>query len=626
MKAGHLSHEADILLRKWLHTSDLHIGKRLPSSRALAKLLDISAHAVRHAITRLSAEGIVEREGYKLFYASPPLIQTDFHCDLLMHRSFLHLKTYVKTAKSLGIDLKVHPWDSPEELTSLLHQLDSPKTEGLLFQPPVPISLWEPVMARLFDHGIPIVSICQYISKVPSVVFSYLQSTELVFKHLKELGHSEIVRVLNYHNGSVNNFWECLRRTIGTSSLEQREFIQSNLHSRQRDACELADKLATEWNQVTALIISWESVNILPYLLGELGRQKRQVPQDISIICMDDSKILQTCNPPISGIASDEALLAETALQMVQRIALKKRELGIMPPVSCIRIDQRLVLRSSTAAAPSFTSPVPVKERKEEHEIGSFSPEWIGNTKRLRQELEFSLRRPYCLAARSLESRFAQMDLGSFVNRPLNFRRGWLGDMPLPHFPPGRHVIHGVPFQVLGGASRDDHGAIIFHSSINTKSHAQSLPITLRIPIDSKADAIYILHGCGYTGFLQPFATYSFYHGKKIIESIPLVTLGQPPVSYDPARLSAEPHQPNIQDWWSAYPQMNFSNARMAPIAEYDGGNLLRCKYLYTLEWINPSPKTTISHLEISVDPNQPITLGMLAVTILRPIAPTPIS
>ncbi|MET0263424.1 MAG: hypothetical protein ABW223_11035, partial [Rariglobus sp.] len=77
---------------------------------------------------------------------------------------------------------------------------------------------------------------------------------------------------------------------------------------------------------------------------------------------------------------------------------------------------------------------------------------------------------------------------------------------------------------------------------------------------------------------------------------------------------------PNIQDWWPDFPHMDLPNARMAPIMESEeAGHLPRHVYLYTLEWINPSPDKVVDSLEISVDSSLSTTLGVLAVTAIKP-------
>jgi hypothetical protein len=209
------------------------------------------------------------------------------------------------------------------------------------------------------------------------------------------------------------------------------------------------------------------------------------------------------------------------------------------------------------------------------------------------------------------------VSLAPFVNRPLNFRKGWLGDLPLAHFDAGQHKIHGVPFEVLGGHSRKDCGAIVFRSMANKTGNSRVLPSRLRIPIGTRALSIYVLHGCGYSRFLASFARYDFFAGSKSLGSVPVVALGYPPHGCDAERFEKEAQKANIQDWWPDFPHVDFSNARRAPVVEGDAGDTNRHVFLYTLEWKNPFPGRKVTHMEIMSDPNQPTTLGVLAVSAL---------
>ncbi len=230
------------------------------------------------------------------------------------------------------------------------------------------------------------------------------------------------------------------------------------------------------------------------------------------------------------------------------------------------------------------------------------------------------VRRPYSLAAKASLSerpRFEPVNLRPFVNRPLRFRRGWLGDLPLPCLPPGRREIHGVPFDILGGSRRSDMGAVVFHSSVNRKGNAHELPDRLLIPIESRAEAIYLLHGCGYARSRQPFARYTVHGAKGPLGTVPLVSLGKDQSDGNVAGVTAA--KANIQDWWSDYPHRDFPGARMVPLLDAEGSLIKRHVFLYTLEWINPFPGRLVTHVEITVDPTVPTTLGLLAITVVKP-------
>ncbi|HSH95857.1 MAG TPA: substrate-binding domain-containing protein, partial [Roseimicrobium sp.] len=343
---------------------------------------------------------------------------------------------------------------------------------------------------------------------------------------------------------------------------------------------------------------------------------KLYVPKDLSLICLGDIPHLTTTNPPISTAAFDAQLIHETAFRLVQRLARKNQSTGLLPSPPCLAIHPYLVLRGSTRQVGSIA---PIKKRAESlPDASPVSLEHGATPADFKQALKAMLRRPYALTMTAEASRFSAIDLAPFVNRSLNYRKGWLGDLPLAHFGAGKHTIHGVPFQVLGGPSRTDRGAVIFRSLTNETGNAIGLPSRLKIPVRSRAAAVYILHGCGYTRLLSRFATYEFYAGTRRLGSVPLVALGQPPHDWDAAHFERNSQKANIQDWWSDFPHVDFPNARQAPVVPSDAEDKThRYAFLYTLEWKNPFPDLTISHMEITVDPAQSTTLGVLAISVL---------
>jgi hypothetical protein len=287
-----------------------------------------------------------------------------------------------------------------------------------------------------------------------------------------------------------------------------------------------------------------------------------------------------------------------------------------MPPVPCLNIEPYLKLRESTTPTATFAA-----RKKTSGAVAPVAAPPLDkgmDPGEIRQSLMAMLRRPYAVAMTAAPTRFTAIDLASHVNRPLNYRKGWLGDLPLVHLSAGRHVIHGIPFQLLGGPARTDCGAIVFRSKINETGNARGLPSRVKIPIGIKAEGVYILHGCGYTRFLTPFANYDFYSGKKLLGSVPMVALGQLPHDWDAAQFERDSQKANIQDWWSDFPHVDFPGARQAPVVPADDKVATnRYAFLYTLEWKNPRPHLRVTHVEISADAGQSTTLGVLAISVL---------
>ncbi|MDF3058985.1 MAG: hypothetical protein K0R17_3200 [Rariglobus sp.] len=623
MPYGVVISDAIRALREWLRSSDFKPGARLPSERQLVQQLGMKHNAINRAMSRLIAEGVVQREGYRLSYAGERRAAvTTLTCDLVLARRSLLLRSYRKVAKEAGIGLRLHYYESTEEAVAHLHALTLPGTEGVVFDPShmEAASAWEPAMVRLLTQGIPAISIRQHCSGVHCVLADYTRAVALACAHLEDSGHREMALLTIPPRAPValeiSEAWRALGSMRGGRATAARIGFYEDVRV---DARLIASKLVNEWKNVTALVVYAEHAPIVPHLLGELAKRKRQVPRDLSLLCLGDLPHLATSTPPIGAIAFDISLMQETVFRLAQRLARRKQEAGSRAIVTDIRIQPYLVSRGSVARIAPATSAnersrparaVPVVQAEQ----GRFE-----SPAELRSTLRAMWKRPYSLTATATAAKFKPVDLRPFVNRPLSFRKGWLGDLPLTHLTAGAHTIHGVPFQVLGGPSRKDHGAVVFRSMTNETGNARVLPSSVTIPIEENADAIYVLHGCGYARFLDRFATYEFYAGNKRLGTVPLVALGKPPLGFDPKKFEQEAQQANIQDWWPDFPHLDFLQARRAPIVEGEGQEVVsRHVYLYTLEWKNPFPGRKVSHLKITVNADQSTTLGVLAISVLR--------
>lgn len=601
-------------LRRWLDSANLSPGNRLPSERVLARELGMKHNAINRAMSRLLGEGVVRRDGYKLFYAGLEKPQESrFACDLVIARRSFFTKSYVKLAKELGIGLRVHQYDSGGDALSHFYHLDTPETECVIFEPPhlMPVPLWEPAVRKLLSHDIPAISARQAAPGVPCVDPDYTRAVELAFSHLRDNGHQEMALLTispRSESGlEIVSAWKSLRLRKGLASTARRIAYYSD--GREDDVQMIVEKLNGDWKGVSSLIIYSEHDPIVPHLLEGLARKGLRVPQDLAVVCIGDLPHLAATNPPVTTISFDAPLMQEVIFGLAQRLTRRRQDLRSHASAPRVRVQPHLIRRASSAAA----GPFPVKAIPSSRGPGAASPEPAAT------DFAQLLNRRYPMTSNANESRFEQVDLAEFVNRPLNFRKGWLGDLPLTNFATGRHKIHGVPFKVLGGHAREDCGAIVFRSTSNKTGNSRALPSRLRIPIETSALAVYILHGCGYSRYLSPFAQYDFYAGRRHLGSVPLVSLGYPPPDGDTRNFEKEAMRANIQDWWSDFPHLDFPCAWRAPVMEEKTGYLDRNVYLYTLEWRNPFPGRTITHMEIAVDAEKPTTLGVLAISLLKP-------
>lgn len=616
MSYGTVVSDAIGSLRQWLRSSNLKPGERIPSERRMMLELGLTHNAANRAMSRLIAEGVVRREGYKLYYGGERIDGTSLTCDLVVGRRSHFIRGYRKVAKALGIGLRVHFYASLHEAIAHLRQLKECGAECVLFDPPciLPVASWAPAMRELLENDIPAVSVGQYEEGLYCVLEDHTRAVGQVFSQLRELGHSELAlftlpprasAAAEIHDAWLSLPWGAKART----SAKRVAFYED----AREDVQILAQRLAEEWKDVTALVVHSVYEPILPHLLGEMAGRGRSVPKDLSIVALGDPKYAPTCVPAVSAVTFDYPLMHETAFRLAQRLVREKQHIGLLPPPACLRAHPGYSSRASVRSllGPALGAKTRDKEL-EEHSGDLLHPE-------SKQALRALLRKPYPLTLAASQARFSAVDIAPFVNRSLNYRKGWFGDLPLAHFAPGRHLVHGVPFDVRGGAKRTDNGAIVFRSRTNERGSSRELPSHVRIPINAKATAVYILHGCGYTRYLSPFASYEFCCGKKKLGEVKMIALGRSRYDWNSVRLKEDSAIANIQDWWGDFPHIDFPGSRQVPIIPPNNDTeVSRCAYLYTLEWKNPHPERTITHMDIKVDTDQSTTLGVIAITILK--------
>ncbi|MFA6288910.1 MAG: GntR family transcriptional regulator [Opitutaceae bacterium] len=616
MAAGKLVNDATKQLNDWLEAGKFKEGDRLPSERVIVKELGVKPYSLNRAMGRLIAAGRIERRGYRLSLASKPRDPQRWVFHLIVSRGTQHLASYRRAADNLDIELAVHTWEAVEDVASILLQLDSKDTAGVICDPPFEYenTSWVQAAIQLVRHGIPVVCTGSWVAtdELSSVVGNVAHGVALGFSHLAGIGHREIALVtfpnISVAGIGVEDYWKRLCARGNLDSSEGRILFQhSGLTVPDEIDALVASLTDGPWKNVTGLVILIGHSCSIQSFFKKLARRGRRVPESLSVVVVGNARTLHAAQPRVTAASIDRVLWFELTLDLLRREARDQLKFGVPGEPSGIQVMPRLTIRDSTRAvgkgAHAVVS-VPSDHPKGGAESGGSS------------------QRAYPLAVKvslAERPRFTPVNLRSFANRTLIFRHGWLGDIPLRCLAPGTHEIHGIPFEILGGLRRADAGAIVFQSTINTTGNGQKLPDRLIIPVNAAVEAVYILHGCGYAKSMQPFASYSFHTADGVVGAVPLVSLGRPPVGVEIAAGSDRTEmRANIQDWWSDYPHEDFPHARMVPLLENDETNHVnRHVFLYTLEWLNPSPKRLITHMEIAVVPSVPTTLGVLAVTLV---------
>ncbi|MBI3990853.1 MAG: right-handed parallel beta-helix repeat-containing protein [Candidatus Omnitrophica bacterium] len=234
-----------------------------------------------------------------------------------------------------------------------------------------------------------------------------------------------------------------------------------------------------------------------------------------------------------------------------------------------------------------------------------------GEAERIKQEADMLKKQewntPYPSAKDVPADAWQPLDIASFANRPLTGQDAWIGGYALTQITPGEKIFHGIPFNVINESSNNGFAAIALRSAKISSTLGKDVPKEVIIPLSQKIKAAYFLHGCGWVMGHEKIGDYEIIYDDGTKSVIPIVTYGKEPDNprdAEKARLES-----NIQDWWTTAKQFTNENARYLKLGDF---------YLYTLQWVNPSPDKKIKELRFLSDGKKDASPLILAVTVER--------
>lgn len=594
----------DLALRHYeslLGQSSTTPRNRLPSERQLAALWGLSQAAVNRAAQRLLAAGRLRREGYRLFPVPEENPLPLGARILVLSQRDLRFPGLAAEAAGLGLHMDERLFVGRDELRQHLQAAAAEKdVRGVIMGLGDSGWEWGPEHAELEHRQVACVVCDEAPTQASLVAADWRQAGRLLVSHLAVQGHVELVLLGSMRRPQrtavVREGYEeaCLRQRLGGSA---ERCVEVAAHTP--DALEMAlVRIRRQWPQVTAVVL--HAPELVPLFLVAARRQALRVPDDLSVVCVDDSPAARSAQPPLTCAAFDRRAHGRLALDVLAREMRLLRRPAIPAVRQRLRIEPSLVERHSVrplGGAPVASRPF------------SAGRAWSRDRATRLHEAEDLRLRPHRVAGETRPHKFHPLDLRALANRSLTRQNGWLGHQPLLHLPPGRMTAHGVPFDIIDERANRGAAAIVLRSQRPLTRDEKPLPVTLSVPVGQAVRAVYFLHGCGYAAECQAFAWYDFIlEGRRPI-SIPIVARGlaSPPRDALP---------PNIQDWLSDFPQFNTAGVKhFAMTAEGDPFEYER--YLYTLEWENPRPRDVLREIRLSSNPALATTLGILAITVV---------
>jgi DNA-binding LacI/PurR family transcriptional regulator len=269
------------------------------------------------------------------------------------------IASFEEIAVANGYEILVSSTNSnAQQLTNCVRRMLERKVEGVAV---LTFGGEEPVLDQLEIHNMPIV-LCEFHledPKVSTILLDYSKGIHAAVAHLVELGHTRIGFLAGPHTlhsaiTRLNNFQQTMRE----SNLKvHKDWIIECDHTLKGGVAGF-DKLMALKTRPTALICSNDMTAI--GVLRAVYMAGLRVPEDLSVIGLDDIDFAEFTLPPLTTIRLSRVELARAAFDALR---LQAEEASNPTIQREFLVSTSLVVRGSTAAPGAGISPEMSKRR-----------------------------------------------------------------------------------------------------------------------------------------------------------------------------------------------------------------------------------------------------------------------
>ena len=341
-----------------IREKNMSAGDRFFSETELCGIHQVSRQTVRQALAYMERQGILSRkQGSGSFIQSPNAVSAEKNSHLVgivstyfsdyIFPSIVTGIERVLTNNNVSMQLMITSNQVAEEARALEKML-AQNVGGLIIEPsksalPNPnIAFYNEIRAR----DIPIVFFnAKYTwSGNPLVAMDDYAAGHIATEHLISLGHEKITGIFVFDNMQGHKRYQGFMNSLIEHNIlmpEKRVFWfpageQASLFSNTNTV------LSSLLEDSTAVVCYNDSLAV--DLLGFCKNQGRNVPDDLSIVGIDDSNLARICETPLTSVQHPKQQLGETAatilLDMMSNPSIKTKDTLFLP---------KLIKRDSSA-------------------------------------------------------------------------------------------------------------------------------------------------------------------------------------------------------------------------------------------------------------------------------------
>lgn len=303
-----------------------HAGERFYSEHQLCIKYDVSRQTVRKGTNALADQGLLKRvkgSGTYVTEKAVSLRHTKTHSIgvLVTYLSDYIFPVVIKelertfTGAGYTVQLASSSNSSARERTLIQKMLDS-EVDGIILEP-TKSALPNPNMdiyEALAREGFPLITIHSSYPGVnlPSITVDDTEAGYLATKHLLRLGHRHISAVLKSDDlQGLNRYKGILKahRELNLNFNDQRVYWYTTEDLGHFEA--LNEAILKRLTSSTAVVVYNDQIGIMVQrMLLDAGLR---IPQDCSMVSIDDSKFARLAPVPLTSVRSPSAEIARTA-------------------------------------------------------------------------------------------------------------------------------------------------------------------------------------------------------------------------------------------------------------------------------------------------------------------------
>lgn len=323
-------------IKEKIRNRELLPGERMYSENELKQIFSLSRQTIRHAVGVLEEEGLVTRIRGSGTYI------TDTRMNILENRTRIavvttYVDSYIFPKTIQGIEKVLFEQGYSVQIAFTNNQTEREKTvlEDIISRDDVAgiiieatkSSLANPnleLYRKLMARKIPVLFINSYYKELeaPHVTLDDRHAANIAVKYLLKCGHSKIGGIFKLDDGQGNLRYEGYLHAMqeaGRMPQEENIVWLDTLDVKEFELC--GEKILRRLAGCTAVLCYNDQIAM--HLFNLLKQNAVRVPEDMSIISIDDSELASLCEVALTSVPHPMdrlgAKAAENLLRMIQK-------------------------------------------------------------------------------------------------------------------------------------------------------------------------------------------------------------------------------------------------------------------------------------------------------------------